>query len=1438
MASSSSERNPVERLAEEFAARLRRGERPALSEYTAQYPQYAEQIQELFPALAMMEQLKPAEGDLTGPENAPRPEDVPPLECLGDYRIVREVGRGGMGIVYEAEQQALGRRVALKVLPRKLLADSQHRRRFEREARLAAKLHHTNIVPVFGVGEQDGLPYYVMQFIQGLGLNEVLEELTRLRAGGEPQRAAAYPQLPAGKELSAADVARSLLTGPFELGVLDASLDQSPADHAGEEPLAAPSTGRLGKHRSDSSVVLPGQSGPSGQRKAKSPTYWQSVAQIGVQVAGALEYAHQQGVLHRDIKPSNLLLDRRTTVWVTDFGLAKAADSEDLTNTGDVLGTLRYMPPEAFEGRTDACSDLYSLGLTLYELLAFRPAFDEKDRNKLIKQVTTGEPPRLNQLNSEVPRDLVTIVHKVIDRDPHQRYASAGELAADLQRFTDDEPIKARPIGTAERLWRWCRHNPLLAGALTAVAATLILGTVVAWFLAAWALNEKGRADSQRQAAQLAEANAKNEAERAENAKAQANLEARRAQRQAYMASIPQMQQAWESHHMLQLQDLLAKTADSRDRGFEWYYLQRLSHVEHLTLLGHTGGLRAVAFAPDGQRLVTGSIDSTARVWDANTGQELLCLRGHGNDVRAVAYAPDGRWLVTGSIDGTARIWDAARGHKLRTLQSPHTSPIWAVAVTPDSQRVLAGCQDGTARVWDAMSGRELLTLTGLPALGAGTVGLLITPPALGPVLAASALYPGRTGHTHAVRGVAVTPDGKRLVTAGEDNLLMIWDAANGRQLRSWIGGFSIDQGIHGIAVTPDGRRLLTAGRDNSARVWDADTGRELLSLERPTGWVMSVAASPDGQRLVVGHHTGVVNVWEMVDLPDIGASTVGLLGSLGAPGPILAASTLYWERTPRMGGRENMTLKGPDDPVMSVAVSLDGRRLATATMDGMARLWDMASGRATRTLTGHTDVVYSVAVTPDGKRIVTGSFDGTARVWDVTSGQELLPLRKQPGKAVQVVVTPDGKRIIAGDVDGKVWVWDAVSGRELRTLQAHESPVYTIAVTPDGQRVVTGSRFGSCKISDITSDRGPLELKGHNTIVASAAVAPDGHWLVTGSLNGTRVWDLTTGRELRPFLDTGSTRALAIIPNSRRVVAGLGSGTATVRDTVSGQELMSLRGHTDLITSVAVTSDGQRIVTGSVDRTVRVWDAGTGRQLLILSGHTGPVWSVAVTPDGQRIITGSEDGTVKIWEAATPDQVNRWTRQEQEAARRLAIWKRPEPGARGFIQDWLVLAPLKLKTGEIGADGIEPEQVRDEAQLRPRAGDHASWGGQEIRWKAHHPKDPVLDFNGFVGEQSDYTVAYAACYVISPAERNDLWFQVGSDDEAKVYLNGKLIYKYPVNGFVDTLHPAGPVKLLKGTNVLVLKVVNEQFQWACCARFVDGEGNPVQGLEVRLTPE
>ena len=474
------------RLADEFAARYRAGQRPSLQEYIDRYPELADDIRELLPAMVEIEQVREDHQDAAAPAAAP---PAPALRQLGDFRILREVGKGGMGIVYEAEQVSLGRHVALKVLPRSMLLDDRAKRRFEREAKAAARLHHTNIVPIFGVGEHEGLPYYVMQFIQGLGLDGVLDELKNLQPGGARAGSTVTRRQVhrAHTEIAAAQVARSLLTGEFP-GRNDDDEDATTAPEEVARPHDPAADARDRPAGSDSftlsssSVVLPGRSRDGSQSKRRKPTYWQSVASIGIQVADALEYAHKQGVQHRDIKPSNLLLDTQGTVWVADFGLAKADDQQNLTHTGDVLGTLRYMPPEAFEGKTDARSDVYSLGLTLYEMLAFRPAFDEKERNRLIRQVTQEEPARLGKLNRHVPRDLQTIVHKAIDKDPKQRYGSAGSLAEDLQRFIEDEPIKARRVGRTERLWRWCRRHPaqaaasLLALLVLAALATLAVG--------------------------------------------------------------------------------------------------------------------------------------------------------------------------------------------------------------------------------------------------------------------------------------------------------------------------------------------------------------------------------------------------------------------------------------------------------------------------------------------------------------------------------------------------------------------------------------------------------------------------------------------------------------------------------------------------------------------------------------------------------------------------------------------------------------------------------------------------------------------------------------------------------------------------------------------------------------------------------------------------
>ena len=477
----------VESLLDEYRARLAQGEQPTVDEYTARYPLLAEQIRQRFSALADT-QPEPPNIDLTIDHTEAVPRETPKtLEQMGDFHVLREIGRGGMGVVYEAEQKSLGRRVALKVLLASTLLDPRQLARFQREARAAARLHHTNIVPVFGVGEHEGIHYYVMQFIPGRGLDGLLVELkwlgrNRNSLAAFASRAARAPLIAQPTDTTLVDVAQMLLSGQQRL-----------RDLTGSELMLDDNT-----QPDEAARNITGASLVENTSADAARGYWFSVARIGYQVADGLAYAHDQGILHRDIKPANLLLDPKGTVWVTDFGLAKATEHDNLTQTGDVVGTLRYMAPESFRGQNDARTDIYALGLTLYELIALRPAFDASDRNTLMRQVTNAEIPPLRRICPAVPEDLETIVLKALERDPAHRYRSAADLAADLQHFIHDEPILARRATLVQRLARWYRHNP--------VVARLVAALVVVFFAGFAGVTWKWR-DAVYQKTQLAQAN-------------------------------------------------------------------------------------------------------------------------------------------------------------------------------------------------------------------------------------------------------------------------------------------------------------------------------------------------------------------------------------------------------------------------------------------------------------------------------------------------------------------------------------------------------------------------------------------------------------------------------------------------------------------------------------------------------------------------------------------------------------------------------------------------------------------------------------------------------------------------------------------------------------------------------------------------------------------
>ena len=397
------DRDPLDLLAEEFADRYRRGETPSITEYATRHPELADDLRELLPAVAQMEMLKRYRHSVDDHAGHDGPIEPPPTQ-LGDFSILRELGRGGMGIVYEAVQQSLGRRVALKVLPPAARRDAGKRERFLREAHAAARLHHTNIVPVFGVGEANGTPYFVMQYISGCGLNDVI--------------------------------------------------------HSWQTPQASPVDG-------ESPILQKGQ--------------WRTIARLISDAANAIEYANEQGILHRDVKPGNLLLDPRGNVWVADFGLAKLIDRETMTATGDLLGTVQYMAPESLNGHADRRTDVYGLGMTLYELVTGELPYAESTPAALIRAITESDPATPRTIAPKVPRDLETIILKAIAREPNRRYQTAGELAEDLDAFVDDLPIRARRSSASDRLYRSCRRNPLIAALSLVTLAALIFSAAFGW---------------------------------------------------------------------------------------------------------------------------------------------------------------------------------------------------------------------------------------------------------------------------------------------------------------------------------------------------------------------------------------------------------------------------------------------------------------------------------------------------------------------------------------------------------------------------------------------------------------------------------------------------------------------------------------------------------------------------------------------------------------------------------------------------------------------------------------------------------------------------------------------------------------------------------------------------------------------------------------------
>ena len=958
--------------------------------------------------------------------------------------------------------------------------------------------------------------------------------------------------------------------------------------------------------------------------KERRPDFRQSAEWVRL-LAEAFAYAHQEGIVHRDIKPENVMIDTQKRPQIMDFGLAKQLDDDSsMTAEGSLLGTPAYMSPEQARGdhaQVGPASDQYSLGVVLYELLTGQKPFDGPPHT-VISKVAGEEPPAPRTINPESPRDLEAICQKAMEKNIGRRYADCQAFASDLHRWSRGEPTLSRPIGRIERLVRWCRRNPLLAGLNGAVAALLLAVAIVSSIAAVRLDREKGRADKkaeealeQKRAALLQKQLADEQTVEAQRERSLAKQESRRAYHQTYLATMLLAQRDLNADDVDHLLERLEQTRPGQTggddlRGFEWYYWNNLCHGDMHRIRGHSAGVTSVAFCADGRRIVSGSFDKCVKVWDATTWEVILTLSEQLGRVTCVAFSPDGR-RISGCDATLIKVWDASTGQKICTIRHAATS----VAFSPDGRRIASG--NG---IWDASTGKNLVSIQsddrniafspdGRRIASGGQTKATVRDATTGdPVF--ELVSPGRY-----FSSVAFSPDGRRIVSVANSNStaapceITVWDASTGREILT-----TKQQGTStSVAFSPDGRKIVS-GHNREVTLRDATTGKLILAPMLHDKGVSSVAFSPDGRRIVSalssGLSEGTIKIWDATTGKTVFTVTrqERRLGS--------DSDARVWNGAPGLGKAAGQTMiklqKFPAaakvNPTDSLAFNVHGTRIVKVDGEpGYITSWNTATGEtellpvvvpARETHTRVTSVAYS----PDGGRIVTGSSDKTLIVWDARTGQNLhaLPLKDGIGYIASVAYSPDGAQIVAGFngfLRGVIrasylCLWDAATGKELRTVNLSHNSIGCVSFSPDGKRIVAGGSAEEVVVCDLTTGQESLTLQGHTGGVFCVGFSPNGQWIATGGAGAKgKIWDATTG-----------------------------------------EVSCTLTGLNSFINSMAFSPDGTRIVSGSHDGDVRVWDVTTGQEILVLNPPNGNSRAVMFTPDGRRILSIDRDGTLTAW--------------------------------------------------------------------------------------------------------------------------------------------------------------------------------------------------------------
>ncbi|MFO0955953.1 MAG: serine/threonine-protein kinase [Isosphaeraceae bacterium] len=1220
---------------EEYLALAEGGSPPDPDEFVARYPDLGDDLAEALEGLALVRGLVGRPGGQGARLEAGR--------RIAGYRIVRELGRGGMGVVYEAVHVDLDRPVALKILGSHAAPDSAGRRRFLNEAKTAAGLHHTHIVPVFDVGQVGGLCYYAMQRIEGAGLDRVLKRLRHDRSTAS--------ESPSG----------SKLRGRSWSGLLRASQATAHRDDpSAPGAMSLSASASLDELSASGGVTLRGTPIESAAPRAagyvppRGSAYFRWVAEVGRQAAQALGYAHARGIIHRDIKPSNLLVDRSGTTWVADFGLARRKEDPDLTHAGGRVGTPRYMSPEQADGRPlDPRTDIYSLGATLYELLTLRPPFDGRTAGELARQIAEREPAPPRLADSRIPHDLETIVLKAMAKRPDDRYESAQEVAEDLMRFLRLEPVKARRISVAGRAWRLARRYPATT-AITAAATAVVLA-VVGWSYA--------RIIAERDLAQAAEQAKEIQRRDAETARAQLQQAlGRRYLSDAALVRLSSLPDRRERGLSL-LREALAVESDpnfrreARNEALELLALRQVGARRELL----TSRVNGMAMAADGSWLATLSEDGTDyRLWDA-AGQSLIRAESLDDlleDDPAAPTQPPRRspWLpsrIAAVGRSVAVLWPGGKGIRLfppdadgpfRDIPLPEGHVAWSIHGSPEGSRLVTierprGREDARWRavLWDPERIAAPLAVLGENDPPSAPAERPAEPP---------------RGQFDGPPLIAFGPDGKAMATttgrAGEASVVTLRSAADGTPLLNKDRKprqVDTRDNLMAIALGPSG--LLATGSSGGLMLWNSHDLVSVTRLQTHLNPIRLLRFDRSGMLAAAGFNQGV-ELWDptegvlitLLTTPErVDDLAFADTSAAAAHDRLLAVAsgttTSVWTASEPIGARR---FTGFDQAPASLAFAPDGRMVMAPRQQKPQplRIWDPSAFALTdRELDG---LIATYAAFTDGGRLLASWSGGGGLGLIICDPPDFapngfLPLRtsflegRRPPFLILSQAADRRSIAILHGPDVMIWADDGGRGRWTNLRLPPE---------PERDRERDRDREG-----DGEADR-PRPRPG--LMWWRAALSSDLRRLyLLRSDNQARAFALDLdGEEARAeplaWGLPGDATQMALSPDGRALILGFRNGQAARFDTRFGAETARMALIDDAegngITAMQFSPDGL-LAAATRQGELQLWscDLSTPRMRLQLPGHQGPITTLAFDADGRRLASGGEDRSVLVWD-------------------------------------------------------------------------------------------------------------------------------------------------------------------------------------------------------------